>query len=82
MTRRGSAQKRASAAPSFHNTARFAEECQSIPSKMIALLLALSCPPPSPSEPDNFPVLQEMLGVFQGPQMLPNGHRGSRLFQF
>ena len=44
MTRRGSAQKRASAAPSFHNNARLAEECQSILSKMIALLLALSCP--------------------------------------
>ena len=42
MTRRGSAQKRASAAPSFHNNARLAEQCQSILSKMIALSLASS----------------------------------------
>jgi hypothetical protein len=34
------AQKRASAAPSPHSNARFTEECQSIPSNMIALLLA------------------------------------------
>ena len=40
MTRRGTAQKRASAAPGPHSNARFAEECQSILSKMIALLFA------------------------------------------
>jgi hypothetical protein len=38
MTRRGWTQKRASAASSPHSNARFAEECQSILSKMIALL--------------------------------------------
>src|SRR6516162_3913975 len=37
VTRRGSTQKRASAASSHHSNARFAEECQSIPSNMIAL---------------------------------------------
>jgi hypothetical protein len=37
MTRRGSAQKHASAAPSPHSNARFEEECQSISSNMIAL---------------------------------------------
>jgi hypothetical protein len=40
MTWRGSAQKRAAAAPNAYSNARFAEECQSILSKMIALLLA------------------------------------------
>src|SRR6516165_1868720 len=39
VTRRGSAQKRASAASSQHSNARFAEECQSILSNMIALCL-------------------------------------------
>ena len=39
ITRRGSAQKRASAASSQHSNARFAEECQSILSNMIALCL-------------------------------------------
>ena len=39
MTRWGSAQKHASAAPSPHSNDRFAGECQSNPSKMIALLL-------------------------------------------
>ena len=37
VTRRGPAQKRASAASSQHSNARFAEECQSILSNMIAL---------------------------------------------
>ena len=36
-TRQGWTQKRASAAPSLHSNARFAEKCRSIPSKMIAL---------------------------------------------
>ena len=44
VTRRGSAQKRASAASSQHSNARFAEECQSILSNMIALLLASNIP--------------------------------------
>jgi TolB-like protein/Flp pilus assembly protein TadD len=39
VARRGSAQKRASAASSQHSNARFAEECQSILSNMIALCL-------------------------------------------
>ena len=44
VTRRGPAQKRASAASSHHSNARFAEECQSILSNMIALLLASNIP--------------------------------------
>ena len=44
VTRRGPAQKRASAVSSHHSNARFAEECQSILSNMIALLLASNIP--------------------------------------
>jgi len=38
-TRQGSTQKRSPATSSPHSNAQFAAECQSIPSKMIALLL-------------------------------------------
>ena len=44
VTRRGPAQKRASAASSHHSNARFAEECQSILSNMIALFFASNIP--------------------------------------
>jgi len=42
MAQRGWIQKRPSASSSPYSNAQFAEECQSIPSKMIALLLATS----------------------------------------
>jgi hypothetical protein len=44
VTRRGPAHKRASAASIHHSNAQFAEECQSILSNMIALLLIAGCP--------------------------------------
>src|SRR6516165_11755175 len=60
VTRRGPAQKRASAASIHHSNARFAEECQSILSNMIALCL------PAILTPYGAPLRISRTGVYIG----------------